>query len=191
MNKRQLDVLSSLFLLILVVIVGVGALMWYNTTKDIDDIHARSREIVIGTDEKLKNTVQELENDLKARMEYEFDVNVDPLDMTRVIKSPKLLAKMGLGDRDRGSTEMRLAATIVSESGESAIVIRYMGSSHVLRVGDKIGGYTVDSIGTRQAVLSRGGYTRTLYNKKATEDYIEDNESVDLSVPYTYSESGK
>ena len=64
---------------------------------------------------------------------------------------------------------MRLAATIVGDDGEAAIVIRFQGSNHVLRIGDLLSGWTVAEITNRKAVLTKSGSRRVLVNERAPE----------------------
>lgn len=167
--SRRIEVFSSLILLLIVVVVAVGLVQWWHVGREIESVHAEDARMVIGTDEKLTETVQNLERTLKERLEYQFDVSVDPLDLTRVITSRKLLEKLGADEFERSKQNMRLAATIVGPENTAAIVIRYMGSNHILRVGDQISGWTVAEIRNRETVLTRNGVKRVLKNQKAPE----------------------
>ncbi len=169
MTNRRLEVLSSLLLLLIAVVIAVGVVQWWRVNREIESIHAEDARMVIGQDERLAETVQNLERTLKERLEYQFDTTNDPLDLTRVITSRKLLQKMGVDEFERSKHKMRLAATVVGASGEAAILVRFMGSNHVLRVGDLISGWEVAEISNRQAVLTRGGARRVLHNEKAPE----------------------
>jgi len=167
--NRRIEVFASLLLLLIAIVVAVGIFQWYRVDKEIDDIHAEDARMVIGQDEKLAETVQQLENTLKERLEYQFDINIDPLDLTRVITSKKILEKMGVNEFERSKHEMRLSATIVGGDGESAIVLRFMGSNHILRVGDLISGWKVSEISRKSALLTRGGAKKKLVNERAPE----------------------
>ncbi len=184
MNRRN-EILSSLLLLVIVVILTVGFLQWYSVGKDIEEIRAKDARMIIGTDENLAETVKSLEAALQERIEYQFDTKVDPLDLTRVITSKALLEKMGMDEFERTKTTMRLAATIVGVDDVAAIVIRYMGSNHVLRVGDKIAGWEVSEIGRKTAQLSKGSRTKKLVNERAPESVADDGLQMSVSSAST------
>ncbi len=191
MNNRQIEVFSSLLLLVLVVVIAIGFVQWARIDRQIEAIHEASAQLVIGTDDSLANTVQELERTLAERLEYEFTLDTDPLDLTRVITSPRLLARMGMDEFDRHHDEMRLAATIVGRDGVATILIRYMGSNHILRVGDQLAGYTVEEIGQRSAVLTRGRERLELENTPIAEDFVEGSSTLELTAPvYDPSQTG-
>ncbi len=184
MNRRN-EILSSLLLLIIVVIITVGGLQWYRVGKDIEEIRVRDARMVIGTDENLAETVNLLESELQARIEYQFDTKVDPLDLTRVITSKALLEKMGMDEFERTKTTMRLAATIVGADNVAAIVIRYMGSNHVLRIGDKIAGWEVAEIGQKTVSLRKGSRTKKLVNERAPESVADGGLQMSVSPATT------
>ncbi len=189
MESRRIEVFSSLLLLLLAVTVAIGYFQWWRYSKAIERIHIEDAKMVIGTDEKLAETVNELERTLKDRIEYQFDISFDPLDLTRVITSERLLKKLGADEVEAAKTRMRLAATIVGADGQSAIIIRYMGSNHILRVGDPIEGYKVTEIDRRHAVLVRGKERMILENEKSPESKGETMEGQYSVSPTVESES--
>lgn len=170
MNSRRADTISSFLLLILVVIFVVGIGRYYFVTRTIDKIHAEDARRVIGTDRVLEETVQNLENTLKERIAYQITVKTDPLDLTRVITSPEFLQKLGANENDPDRAEMRLAATVVGDDGTAAIVIRYLGNSHVLRLGDILEGWKVAKIDRKSATLTRRGEKKILRARPASEN---------------------
>ena len=169
MNSRRADTISSFLLLILVIVFVVGVGRYYFVTRTIDKIHAEDARRVIGTDKVLEETVQNLEQTLKERIAYQFVTKSDPLDLTRVITSPEFLAKLGANQQDPDRQTMRLAATVVGDDGTATIIIRYLGNSHVLRVGDVLEGWKVKKIDRRSATLVRGGEKKVLYGKPTRE----------------------
>ncbi len=186
--KRRIEVFSSLLILAIAIVAGVGFFQYWRKGQELDRIREHDRRMVIGSDESLANAVQVLEQTLKERLEYQFELgDLDPLDLTRVVKNQELLDRLGLGELEPDKTEMRLAATVIGQDGIAAIVIRFMGSNHVLRVGDKLSGWTVSEIGERSAVLTRGGARRVLHNAPANE---YDSKGLNLSVPRPAVASG-
>jgi len=149
-------------------VVAVGR--WYMVTRQIDKIVAEDARMVIGSDKTLLEAVQGLESTLSERVAYHPTIKVDPLDLTKVITSQAFLAKLGADQLDPDRAEMRLAATVVSDDGTAAIVIRYLGSNHILRVGDKIEGWTVSKITRRNTILTMNGRKKILEGKPMSEN---------------------
>ncbi|HEB84776.1 MAG TPA: hypothetical protein ENI92_07200, partial [Bacteroidetes bacterium] len=127
MDRRREDLIASFLLLLLSVVIIVGIVQWVKVEREIKEIHQADAQMTIGTDRKLAETVQSLESTLKERIEYQFDVSTDPLDMTKVITSRKFLEKLGVDRIERMQQTMRLAATVVGSDGSGAIVVRYLG----------------------------------------------------------------
>lgn len=169
MNRRA-DTIASLLLLVIAVIVVVGLGRYYFVTRQIDRIEAEDAQRMIGADQQLSETVEELEHTLSERIAYQFVLEEDPLDLTRVITSERFLEKLGADRMDPDEAEMRLAATVVAEDGTAAIVIRYLGSNHVLREGDIIEGWKVADISQRNVVLVRNGQRKVLENQPARQN---------------------
>ncbi len=179
--KRRIEVFSSLLILAIAIVAGVGFFQYWRKGQELERVREHDRRMVIGSDESLSNAVQVLEQTLKERLEYEFELgDLDPLDLTRVIKNQEMLNRLGLGELEPDKTEMRLSATVVGGDGIAAIVIRFMGSNHVLRVGDQLSGWTVSEIGEQNAVLTRGGRRQVLHNRPANEF---ESDGIKLSVP--------
>jgi hypothetical protein len=168
-NNRRVETFSSLLLLILVVIMVVGVGRWYMVTRQIEKIMAEDAQRVIGSDKALLDAVQDLETTLTERIAYQPSINKDPLDLTKVITSAAFLEKLGADQMDPDRAEMRLAATVVGDDGVAAIVIRYLGSNHVLRVGDEIEGWKVIEITRRNATLVNRGQKKVLENRPMRE----------------------
>jgi len=168
-NKRRVETFSSLLLLILVVIMVVAVGRWYMVTRQIDKILAEDAQRVIGTDKALLEAVQDLETTLTERIAYQPVIKNDPLDLTKVITSAAFLEKLGADQLDPDRAEMRLAATVVGDDGTAAIVIRYLGSNHILRVGDEIEGWRVFEITRRNATLVNRGVKKVLEGRPMRE----------------------
>jgi len=181
MKGRDKLFFNLLTFLLLVVLVLVGI-----KTREADkqikrwqsDIKKRQERGV--QDPQLRETVDKLEGELRARIQETFDTEEDPLDLTRVIKTRKFLTSMGLLEMAETETRMRLSATVTSEKGPSAI-IKYMGRSNVLDVGSVIGDYRVVSIGKNSCVLRRGGEELRLVTEKAPDTQAEEDQRVQKS----------
>ncbi len=160
----------NLLTFLLVVVIG---LVGYRT-KDVDkqikkwqaDIKRRQERGV--EDPVLKEAVDRLENDLRARLAEEFVLEPDPLDLSNVIKTRKFLESIGKSGMAESDTRMRLACTVTGPNGPAAI-ITYKGENRVLVEGDAIAGYRVESIGVNRIVLVRSGERISLNTEKAPD----------------------
>jgi len=141
-------------------------------SRRIDHYHQQARQVGIGSDEELSRTVATLETELKERLDYETNVESDPLDLTKVIQSKKFLARLGLRESLEQQGRMRLSCTVVGPS-ESA-VIKFLGRSYVVHTGDIFNGYRVDVIEPERVVLIKGGAQLVLINEKAPAGEIEE-----------------
>ncbi len=163
--------LLSFLLLVVIVLVAVK-------TRDADkqikrwqaEIKRRQERGV--QDPVLRETVDKLESELRERLSETFSLDGDPLDLTRVIKTKKFLKKLGMSETAETENKMRLSATVTGEKAPSAI-IKYRGNSHMLSVGDKIGGYRVASISANKVTLTRSGETMRLETEKAPDTIAE------------------
>lgn len=169
MNDRRLDTISSLLLLLIVVVCVVGIGRYYLATREIDQIEAEDARRVIGSDEVLLETVQNLEGTLRERIAYQFMSENDPLDLSKVITSHEFLRKLGADKQDPDAQIMRLAATVIGADGTAAAVVRYLGTGHILHVGDLLEGWKVSEIDKEQVVLVRRSERKVLVNRPIRE----------------------
>jgi len=159
-------------LLTFLLVVVIGLVGW--RTREVDkqikrwqsDIKRRQERGV--EDPALKEAVDRLENDLRARLAEEFVLEPDPLELTNVIKTRKFLEGRGKFGGAETDIKMRLACTVTGEKGPSAL-ITWKGRNWVLMVSDRIGDYHVESIGVNRVILARPGEHITLNTEKAPD----------------------
>ncbi len=172
MKGRDKLFFNLLTFLILVVVVLVGI-----KTNDADKQIKRWQADIVRRQERgyhdpqLKETVDKLESDLRARLSEQFALAGDPLDLTRVIRTKKFLKKIGMETAET-ENKLRLSATVVGESGPFA-VIKYRGRSQMVSVGEKLGEYRVTYIGKNKVTLVRGNETLPLSTEKAPDTIAE------------------
>lgn len=169
MDRQRIEVISSLLLLIIIVVSVVGMGRYYFVTRQLDRIEREDAQRVIGSDENLLETVENLESTLRERSTYQWVSEKDPLDLTKVIADREFLQKLGADQKDPDNREMRLAATVVSDDGGAAAVIRYLGSGYILYKGDEIEGWTVSEINKETVTLVRNGQRKILENRPVRE----------------------
>ncbi len=172
MKGRDKLFFNLLTFLLLVVLVLVG-LKTREADKQIKRWQAeiKKRQERGVQDPVLRATVDKLEADLRTRLAETFELDDDPLNLTRVIHTRKFLKIFG--EMPETETRMRLSCTITGEKGPSAI-IKYKGRSHVLDTGGKVGGYRVESIGKNRVMLVRSGERLALVTEKAPDTIEEE-----------------
>jgi len=153
------------------IILAVAVVLWevYNTyiiASRVGFYRREAAQTTLGTDEQLSQTVNQLETTLADRQAYLVDIEKDPLNLSEVIRSQKVLNRLGFQEMQEDE-DMRLSCTIVGESGNSAI-IKCGGRSQVVEVGDVINGYKVTSITEQAMTLRRGDDVLVLKNQKAS-----------------------
>lgn len=165
--------LLSFLLVVVIVIVGVKT---RETDKQIkkwqSEIKRRAERGV--QDPQLRETVDKLEEDLRVRLAETFDMDSDPLDLTRVIKTKKFLKKLGMSESAESDYRMRLSATVTSSDKGASAIIKYLGRSNMLSVGESIGGYRVAEIGRDRVILVRAGERLVLKTEKAPDSIAEE-----------------
>jgi len=166
--------LLSFLLIIVIIVVGIK-------TRDSDkqlrrweaDILRRQERGV--EDPQLRETVDKLEAALQARISETFSLEEDPLYLIRVITAKKFLGNFP--SAGMSETKMRLSATLVGE-GKSFALMNFMGRTHMLSVGDKIGRpsskYRVTAIRNNEIVLKRGNEVLVLPTEKAPDTLAEE-----------------
>ncbi len=165
------------FNLLAFLLIVVVALVGYKTREADQQIKRWESEIKRRQergvhDPILRETVDKLEAELRARLVETFDLEEDPLDLLRVIHTRKFRDKFGKETAETG-TAMRLSCTVTGVEGPSAI-IKHRGRSHVLMLGDQIGDYRVESIGVNRMVLKRGAERLKLVTEKAPDTIAEE-----------------
>lgn len=134
----------------------------------------------IGINEELMEKVDQLEKDITRRLNYEVELSRDPLKLSSILKvSNGRGAKKEFDEKRRN---LRLSCTILSPKGHTA-VIKHKSKSYVLKVGDSINNWKVESISKKQVVLTDNKNEMVLENKPAPkiETYFDKKREEDAS----------
>lgn len=173
--SQRLNVLWGILLSLLVVTMIWMGWQNYSISERIEVM--RNKAIVLGTDQQLEETVNTLEKDLNDRIAYQTTVAVDPLDLTRTIQTRSFLASLGLRETMEQRGRMRLSCTVLGDNPSG--IVKFMGKSHILRLGDELNGFRVASISAAEMVLTKGGSRLVLVNESAPEgEFSEGNTSL-------------
>lgn len=117
----------------------------------------------IGMKSELKDQVDSLELDIARRMNYEVEINRDPLKLNNILNLKGFKGNKEFKERQQA---LRLSCTILSPTASKA-VIKHRSKSYVLAKGDKIAGYRVKSIEKKRVILSKNGKEMILKNRPA------------------------
>ncbi len=180
MRERE-RLLWGVFIILLLIIVGYMGYNVYHMGRQVRQYQeAMIAEAMGSKDPQLRAAIEELEDDLRERMAYKFDVKEDPLELSKVVQGQKFLAQLGLIESFEASNKMRLSCTIISE--EPAAVIKFRGRSRILRVGDKINEYNITRIEPRKVTLKNASETIELITEKSQESLDRDRDLIQGSV---------
>ncbi|MBU0507579.1 hypothetical protein KKH27_01900 [bacterium] len=168
--RQRVNVLWGIIVALLVACVIWIGFSNYRMSKQVENL--RSRKITLGTDQQLQETVNTLERNLQDRLVYVTSVETDPLDLTRVIQSKSFLASLGLRETLEQQGRMRLSCTVIGE--DPSAVVKFMGRSHILHLGDTFNGFKVEGITAAQMVLTKGGSRLVLINEAAPEEELSE-----------------
>ena len=169
--RRRENFIWGFLIAVAIIIIFVSGFRTYTISKEVREFQYEEAQDILGTDQQLLDTVNKLENQLKERLAYIFRADNDPLKLSEVIRSPKLLAAMGYGESFEGEENMRLNLTVIGNNPYASI--KYMGKFYNLQIGDTIGGFRVADIANKQVVLKKAGQSVTLYNRPDPETVAE------------------
>jgi hypothetical protein len=168
MRERERLLWGALIVLLLIVAGYMGYNVYRMGRQVREYKEAMVREALGSEDPQLRETIEQLEVDLSNRMDFTFDIDEDPLELTQVIQGQRFLAQLGFTESLESQARMRLSCTVIS-TGEPVAVIKFGGRSRILRVGDEIDGYRVTEIGQQRAVLISPEETLVLNTEKAPD----------------------
>jgi hypothetical protein len=189
MDQRA-NLIWTFLIILAVVVVGWEVYHTYAIANRVNFYRQESARTILGTDEQLSQSVNQLETTLGDRHAYVVDLEEDPLNLGEVIQSQKLLNRLGFQEMEEDD-EMRLSATVIGEVSNSA-VLKFGGRSHVVEVGDVVNGYKVTEILVEEMTLKRGGEVLVLKTKKASVPWQEEPglPTGELSPPISGEVSG-
>jgi hypothetical protein len=187
MRERE-RLLWNVLIILLLIIAGYEGYNVYRMGQQVRKYQAALAHESLGSaDPQLSETVSVLESELQERLNYEFSVKQDPLDLTQVIHGRRFLAQLGFQESIESQTKMRLSCTVMAE--KSAAVIKFQGRSHVLHLGDDLGGYRLAEVRAEQCVLTRAGERLTLVTEKSPESLEQDRNYKNNPVVVSPSDS--
>lgn len=118
----------------------------------------------IGINEELMEKVDQLEKDITRRLNYEVELERDPLKLSTILKVSN--GSSVRNEFNESRRNLRLSCTILSPRGHTA-VIKHKSKSYVLKEGDSILKWIVKSISKKQVVLISNNNELILENKPA------------------------
>jgi len=183
MRERE-RLLWNVLIILLLIVAGYMGYNAYRMGRQVREYQEEMLHKVLGSeDPQLRETVEQLESDLRDRMTYSFEVSHDPLELSQVIQSRGFLAQLGFTESLESMNKMRLSCTVVGV--ENAAIIKFQGRSRVMRVGDEINGYRIVEIESGRAILRGAGETIKLETEKAPETLERERNLQDGTIKLT------
>jgi len=180
MDQRA-NLIWTFLIIVAVALVGWEVYHTYTISRRVGSYRQQSARTILGSDEQLSQTVNQLETTLAERQAYQVQLTSDPLNLAEVIRSQKLLNRLGFQEMEE-EDEVRLSCTVIGETNSA--IVKYGGRSHVIEVGDVVKGYRVAEITNKEVILKRGGDVLVLRTQKAAvpwETESSDSSTVDFS----------
>ncbi|MFO7659755.1 MAG: hypothetical protein R6V77_02480 [Candidatus Cloacimonadaceae bacterium] len=150
---------KDLAIALVFIILFVFAVKDYTIFNKVNAVPGQSIYSDISVNEELMDKIKVIEESIKDRKMFTFNVPTDPLRQDPVIKD-----KMDrLQEWENMVRNMvRLAATFVNEDNEKYAIVYYQGSSDIYRIGDTVAGRRIVDIGDRQLTYVSGGVRSTM-----------------------------
>ncbi len=156
---------NILLILLTLAVVAFAFRAWF-LDDEVEELQRTLHAEEAGTDITLLNTVNRLEESLARQAEFQFRLEHDPLDLTRVVMNltfmdnPEFYAQ-------KHERLPRLSSTILADGAQnrSAAIVRLKGKDLVVREGETFddGKYRVVEIRRAEVVVAlRGGQLETL-----------------------------
>jgi hypothetical protein len=155
-------------LLITLFLVSIGWFGWqtWGLRQQVAELKAKP-DITVGSDRRLQNTVDDLENRLKARLSFVFESRIDPLELSRVVISKNIM----MDDKNfLAAIEKKPRLSCIISGDVPRAIIRLRNKNHVVSTGDRFEGYQVADIDRDMVRLSGNGQSLTLRVEGATKD---------------------
>lgn len=154
--------LKEIFLLLPLVLLLLVALQFSQKGKSKKVLKLTIPK-AMGINSDLKEQIDSLELDITRRLNYEVEIQRDPLKLNNILK---LKGHNGSKEFKERQQALRLSCTILSPTTKKA-VIKHRSKSYVLSEGESIAGYRVTSIEKKRVLLNKNGQQTILVNRPA------------------------
>lgn len=150
---------KDLAIALVFIILFVFAVKDYSIFNKVTAVPNQSIYSDISVNEELMDKIKVIEESIKDRKSFTFNVPTDPLRQDPVIKDR--LDRLQEWE-NMVKNMVRLAATFVNEDNEKCAIIYYQGSSGIYKIGDSVAGRRIIDIGNRQLTYVSGGVRSTM-----------------------------
>mgnify|MGYP001258366597 CR=1 FL=1 len=130
----------------------------YNLNSDTNKLLSNYKNEQVGTDEKLQNKVNELQNIYSFREAVKFKVSENPFDLSRVISGG-------------GKSKLWVSGIINRPDGSNMAIINYKNDSFNVLVGQSVAGGTIEEITPTQVTFKKDD--RLFYFNLGVDSNIE------------------
>ena len=151
--------LKDFVIAVAVIVLIAFAVKDYYIYQDVQKIPVESKYKKLALGEDLLAKIQKIEESIKDRKSFRFNVTKDPLEQNLIVKTMKDLEKQW---RIEVEKMIRLESTIIPEHGEKLASIAHKGESNLYKIGDSFIGRKITAIESGKVVYSYRGTTDKL-----------------------------
>ncbi len=151
MNNRNKTIWVILVVLSIVSIAVAGFTVFPKSEK-YDRAKLRAETLQLGADEELEEVIDFLEDRLKDRNAFDFQLNSEPLRLTNVLYLTDASGRML---RYRNKNKLRVTH-IIDGINQVYAGIQYRGENYTVVVGDSVAGGEVVWIDSEEVVIVKG-----------------------------------
>ena len=144
-----------IIIMISVCCIFISGMKLYPITKNWENAVERSQNTQIGTDKELENIINFLENRLQYRLDYEFNIEKQPMRLANVIYLTD-----AAGNKLNNRKTSRLQVTHIIDGKVNYAGIEYRGKKYTVVEGDSILNAVVKKIDSFGVTINKEGQDR-------------------------------
>jgi len=151
MQEKHLKDFTIVVGVIFLLIFTFRVYFFYKQTRSIPH---QSRYQSVALDSELMKQIEQIEQSIRARKDFRFTVNRDPLKQDLIIQTRLDLLKEW---EDRVRRMMRLSAVFTDTEGNNKAIIVWNGENNVVAPGDMLNNHLITKINAEQVEYEFNG----------------------------------
>ncbi|MCD4829540.1 MAG: hypothetical protein K8R90_08965 [Candidatus Cloacimonetes bacterium] len=155
MEGRYIKDFAIAIVFVMIIVFGVKDFMWYQECQQ----YPAEPDTHVGISDDLKNEIKQIETSIQDRKNFVFTVTKDPLEQNLIVKT---IVDYEMQWRREVESQVRLAGTYITHSGQQLATIEHKGIRTNYHVGDAFEFGTISSIQKGKIVFQNNGYQGVL-----------------------------
>jgi len=151
-DKHIKDLVLALGVILLIAYGLYGYIQFFKT----QSIPEQSEYLTRAIDAGLLKQIQQIEESIKQRKEFVFNVAKDPLKQDLIVQTKLDLQKQW---EDMVRSMMRLTAVLKDSEGTQKAMIAFGGKTHLVKIGDVLNNKKITKISTDKVYFEENGHT--------------------------------